>query len=160
MKIKSIAAAALASAILLTGCSGDIESTPQQSTSSSSKQPSGSGNIVDGENSYSNGATQLSMKNGSLSISRRSDKNSGSSRGNGWTILVYLCGTDLESENGAAAADIYEMMNANASDDVHIVFQTGGTNGWSLDISDSAIQRYALENGGISLVEEIGRAHV
>ena len=160
MKIKSIAAAALASAILLTGCSGDIESTPQQSTSSSSKQPSGSGNIVDGENSYSNGATQLSMKNGSLSISRRSDKNSGSSRGNGWTILVYLCGTDLESENGAAAADISEMMDANASDDVHIVFQTGGTNGWSLDISDSAIQRYALENGGISLVEELPDANM
>lgn len=163
MKIKSIAAAALAAAVLLTGCSDDFESVPEhsQSTSSSSKQPSSGGNIVDGDNStYPDGATLLSMKNGGLSISRRSDKESGSSRGNGWTILVYLCGTDLESENGAAAADIYEMLDADATEDVHIVFQTGGTNGWSLDISDSATQRYVLENGEISLVDELPDANM
>ena len=146
MKIKSMAAAAIAAAMLLTGCSDDFESVPesQGSSSSSSKQPSGENSVIDDGNTYTNGATLLSMKDGGLSISRRNEKG-GNSGGSGWTLLVYLCGTDLESEGGAASADINEMMYASATDDVHIVFQTGGTNEWNSSISNGSIQRYALK---------------
>ena len=34
--------------------------------------------------------------------------------GQDWVIFVYLCGTDLESEGGAATADLIEMMEAGA----------------------------------------------
>lgn len=161
MKIKSIAAAAIAVAMLLTGCSDDIESTPEQSgsSSSSSKQPSGENSVIDDESGFTKGATLLSMKDGGLSISRRSEKD-GSSGGNGWTILVYLCGTDLESEGGAASADIEEAINAYVSDDVHIIFQTGGTNEWNSSVSNSSIQRYSIENGDANLVGELSDANM
>ena len=29
-----------------------------------------------------------------------------------WGIYIYMCGSDLESENGAASADLIEMMEA------------------------------------------------
>lgn len=161
MKIKSMAAAAIAAAMLLTGCSDDFESVPesQGSSSSSSKQPSGENSVIDDGNTYTNGATLLSMKDGGLSISRRNEKG-GNSGGSGWTLLVYLCGTDLESEGGAASADINEMMDASATDDVHIVFQTGGTNEWNSSISNGSIQRYALENGDVNLVDEVADANM
>ena len=43
-----------------------------------------------------------------------------------WTIFVYLCGSDLESESGMATDDLIEMCDALDSDKVRFVIQTGG----------------------------------
>ena len=40
-----------------------------------------------------------------------------------WTVLVYLSGSDLESQAGHASMDILEMFD---SPDVQLVIQTGG----------------------------------
>lgn len=53
--------------------------------------------------------------------------------GQDWVIFVYLCGTDLESEGGAATADLIEMMEAGAGGNIRFVVQTGGTAQWMAD---------------------------
>lgn len=53
------------------------------------------------------------------------------------TILVYMCGTDLESNYGMATADINEMAYAAQSDKVNIILETGGTKRWKNNIMTS-----------------------
>ncbi|MBR3736225.1 MAG: peptidase C11, partial [Lachnospiraceae bacterium] len=42
------------------------------------------------------------------------------------TIMVYMCGTDLESKYGMATNDLNEMASATLSDKVNIIAYTGG----------------------------------
>ena len=106
--------------------------------------------------SFDSGATQLAMTDGSLDIHRRTRSGSEPMGDSGWTILVYLCGTDLESECYAASVDIEEALNGRYSDDVRIVYQTGGTAEWNeyYGISNSVSQRYVTNNGELELVDE------
>lgn len=107
---------------------------------------------------YLNGATQLSLNSGELTVNRRSRTDEGPMGDSGWTILVYMCGTDLESEYAAASSDIAEAISAQYSDDVRIVYQTGGTNEWQCGFSSESIQRYANIDGDVELVDEIDNA--
>ena len=92
-----------------------------------------------------------------------------------WTVLVYMCGSTLESgyantstqgisydKCGLAVCDIKEILSvANKPDDVNIVFETGGSKTWTTNangqysnnytISNSFIQRHHVENGKIVL---------
>ena len=71
------------------------------------------------------------------------------------TILVYMCGTDLESRHGMASSDLSEMAKATLSDNVKIIVYTGGTKTWKTSaISNSVNQIYKVENGGLTRLEE------
>ena len=49
-----------------------------------------------------------------------------------WTIMLYVCGADLESGSGLATSDISEILSvSNQPDDVNIIIQTGGAHSWS-----------------------------
>ena len=65
-----------------------------------------------------------------------------------WTILLYLCGADLESDNGLATSDINEILSVkNQPEDVNFVIQTGGSSRWHTStISSKYNQRYHIEN--------------
>ena len=66
-----------------------------------------------------------------------------------WTILMYICGADLESGYyGFATRDINEILSVNGQpDDVNIVIQTGGARSWQTSgISGNKIGRYHVEN--------------
>ncbi|HBZ03677.1 MAG TPA: peptidase C11 [Lachnospiraceae bacterium] len=71
--------------------------------------------------------------------------------GNGqdtWTIMVYMCGTDLESRSGMASNDLGEMASANIPDNVNLIIYTGGCNGWKTSgISNKTNQIFKLESG-------------
>ena len=70
------------------------------------------------------------------------------------TIMVYLCGTDLESKNGMASSDLSEMAKAKLSDKLNIIVMTGGCTGWKTTaISNSTNQVYKIANGGIVRLE-------
>ena len=72
-----------------------------------------------------------------------------------WTVFVYLCGTDLESEGGMGTGDLQEMMDAQGSENVRFVVQTGGTYQWYNDIVDpDSLQRYLIQSGSMELVDE------
>jgi hypothetical protein len=83
-------------------------------------------------------------------------------RGNGRdtvTIMVYMCGTDLESRNGMATADLQEMASAKLSDQVNILVYTGGCRQWKNNIVSSSVnQVYKVEPNGLRLLAEDGNA--
>ncbi len=75
------------------------------------------------------------------------------------TLMMYMCGTDLESKHGMASSDLSEMANAALSDKVNIIVFTGGCTGWkTTGISNTTTQIYKIENGGLrQLVKDNGK---
>ena len=65
------------------------------------------------------------------------------------TIMVYMCGTDLESKAGMASNDLMEMAKATLSDNVNVIVYTGGCKNWkNSTISSSVNQIYRVIGGG------------
>lgn len=65
------------------------------------------------------------------------------------TVLIYMCGADLESENQLATGDIQEILKVSGQpDDVNIVIETGGASSWAstYGISSTYLERYHVEN--------------
>ena len=65
------------------------------------------------------------------------------------TVLIYICGADLESENSLATGDIQEMLKVSGQpDDVNIVIETGGASSWAstYGISSTKLERWHVEN--------------
>ena len=66
------------------------------------------------------------------------------------TIMVYMCGTDLESEGSMASYDLSEMAAADLKDNVNIIIYTGGCSRWHINgISAKNNQIYQLTDGGL-----------
>lgn len=79
--------------------------------------------------------------------------------GDAFTILVYIIGSNLESDSGAATADIIEMASAVYGDDVNVVLETGGATTWQNDIIHAdKIGRYELKDGYTYTLEELPQA--
>lgn len=78
-------------------------------------------------------------------------------KGNGQdqvTVMVYMCGTDLESRSGMATSDLQEMAAAKLSDKVNVIVYTGGCTGWKNQVvSSRANQIYEVKNGGLVCLE-------
>ena len=71
------------------------------------------------------------------------------------TMLVYMCGTDLETNYGMATTDLNEMLYAQNSDKLNIVVETGGTKRWKNSvISSSTNQRWLIKNRNISALDK------
>ncbi len=65
------------------------------------------------------------------------------------TVMVYMCGTDLESKYGMATNDLVEMTKATIGDNVNIIVETGGCKKWQNSVvSSSSNQIYRLLSGG------------
>lgn len=64
-----------------------------------------------------------------------------------WTIFVYLCGSDLESQNGFASFNLNEMVEASTNRNVRFVVETGGAAKWEGTISSERTERYELLGG-------------
>ena len=70
------------------------------------------------------------------------------------TMMVYLCGTDLESKSGMASSDLQEMANARFGDNVNVIVYTGGCKQWQTSgISNSVNQIYRLKDGKMERLE-------
>lgn len=76
-----------------------------------------------------------------------------------WTVLVYLCGSDLESRAGQASEDIREILasGAGASGSVNVLAATGGSAMWQrYGISNTRVQYYNLRGDAPLLLAEAG----
>ena len=70
-----------------------------------------------------------------------------------WTIFVYMCGSDLESDTACGTLDLEEMLAGTLSDNIRFVVQTGGALTWWNDYVDSSVtQRFLISDGEISEV--------
>ena len=117
-------------------------------------------------------------QDGGFSASATVTVTENTSTADAWTVLVYMCGSTLESDYankstqgisydkcGLAVCDIKEILSTpNKPDDVNIVFETGGANTWTTNangkysdgytISNSFIQRHHVEGSKIVLDDE------
>ncbi len=76
------------------------------------------------------------------------------------TIMVYLCGTDLESRSGMGTADLQEMASATLSDNVNLIVYTGGCKNWKNNVVSSNVnQIFRIQQGGVKMLEkDMGKA--
>ena len=74
------------------------------------------------------------------------------------TIMVYMCGADLESKNAMASSDLQEMLNASVGSNINLIVYTGGCTQWKNNmVSSSVNQVYQIQNGQIKcLVKDDG----
>ncbi|MDY4681610.1 MAG: clostripain-related cysteine peptidase, partial [Lachnospiraceae bacterium] len=72
----------------------------------------------------------------------------------GWTIMVYLCGSDLESSSGMASMNLEEMCSAVIPDNVNVLVETGGSSAWYWDgIETDVLGRYQVVDGSLEEAE-------
>ncbi len=72
------------------------------------------------------------------------------------TIMVYMCGTDLESRSRMATMDLSEMIGANIDESkVRVLVYTGGCSNWRNNIvSSSTNQIYQVAAGGLRAIQQ------
>ncbi|MBQ8073887.1 MAG: peptidase C11 [Clostridia bacterium] len=71
------------------------------------------------------------------------------------TILIYLCGTDLESQNGMGTSDLKEMAAATLGKNVNLIVYTGGCKRWRNNVLSSSVnQIYQIQDGKLYCLEK------
>lgn len=154
---------------LLGGGSSQTTTTPQQQTYTPQQQQtavqsySGSSSVLSSllSGNFSGGGTtstgwDFGNNTGRLNTSVVSTARAKRTQllGNGRdtvTVMVYLCGTDLESRSGMATSDLQEMINANVGGNVNLLVYTGGCKQWQNNaVSSKVNQIYKVGDGGIS----------
>ena len=76
------------------------------------------------------------------------------------TIMVYLCGSDLESEEAEASGDLREMIQSGVgrTEGVDVIVATGGSRRWNAyGIASSTVQYYRLGAREPELLKDTGR---
>ena len=171
MKKKIIAALGATAVLLTSGCGNSepaqtttaapAETTPAAETTTAEKADitTESVSVLDGEND-SKGVSGFAMKvngfDGSMTITRAPKKSTPMGDTDTWTIFIYLCGTDLESNQYSATGDIIQLANAQASDNVNFVIQTGGTAQWCENIIDASKgDRYIIKDNDLVKVDDV-----
>ncbi|MCQ2978831.1 MAG: clostripain-related cysteine peptidase [Clostridia bacterium] len=72
-----------------------------------------------------------------------------------YSIFIYVCGSNLESTDGAATKNISEMLQANVSNDVNVIIETGGANMWHTQgINEDKNTRWLLKNKSLKKLSE------
>lgn len=69
-----------------------------------------------------------------------------------YTVMIYLCGSDLESSSDArlASANLKEILSVNYPAGVNVIIQTGGSKKWwNYGISSTSLGRYHVENSSL-----------
>ena len=119
--------------------------------------------LFGGNSSYSTGWTDTTAQNAQADTTVASGARAKRTQilGNGRdkvTLMIYMCGTDLESRSGMGTSDLQEMANASLSDNVNVIVYTGGCASWRTQgISNQVNQIWQLKNGRlIRLVENAG----
>lgn len=77
----------------------------------------------------------------------------------GYTVMIYMVGSDLESDKGAATRDIDEMLMSGIDlSKNNVVIYTGGSYRWGHEIkSDRNCIIELSEDGGLELVKDYGQ---
>ena len=64
------------------------------------------------------------------------------------TVMVYLCGADLESRSGMATKDLQEMLNASFGSNLKLIVYSGGCSSWRNNMMSGKVnQIWQIEDG-------------
>lgn len=78
-----------------------------------------------------------------------------------FTVMIYMCGSNLESEAGCATRNLNQMIYSDAGDNLKIVIETGGANKWQNDvIASDRLQRYLVGDEGIYHLQDAGKGSI
>ena len=82
------------------------------------------------------------------------DENAYGDPNTSWTVMLYLCGTDLESRYGFASDNLDEICTANIGHNVNFIIETGGTKEWRTGgITKGKLTRLHVEDGKLQVDE-------
>ncbi len=124
------------SLFLLAGCSDDDEDSSDTGEQTEAEDQSGT---------HSSSASGHNDQNDNKSYN---DPNTT------WTVMLYFCGTDLESNHGFASVNLEEILNSDISDNINVVIETGGANSWQTSgIPDNKLARFHVSDGEMQLDE-------
>ena len=71
------------------------------------------------------------------------------------TVMVYMCGTDLESRSSMGTYDLQEMLAAKFGSDLNLLVYTGGCKGWkNTAVSSATNQIWQIRDGQMLCMEE------
>ncbi len=145
---------------MLLGGSGDT--TPEYSQVE--QQQGNAGSILSMLGNLGGGSVSTGWDNGSNAGTLDTTVAAGSRskyteiKGNGKdevTIMLYLCGTDLESKYKMASMDLQEMINADLSDKINILAYTGGCKQWQNSaVSSKTNQIWQITDEGLTCIEK------
>ena len=148
---------------VLLGGLGDT-TTPDYSQTQQTGQQMGADTLLTMLNNLGGGSVSTGWDNGSnvgtldTSVATGSREKYTEIKGGGKdevTLMIYLCGTDLESKYKMATMDLQEMINAELSDKVNILVYTGGCSKWqNSSISSQTNQIWQVTDGGITCIEK------
>ena len=72
-----------------------------------------------------------------------------------WTVLFYLCGSNLETEGGLATYNLQEIANSDLGDKVTFVVEAGGCLQWqNRQFSSWNLNRAVFKGGNFQVVEQ------
>ena len=67
-----------------------------------------------------------------------------------WLIYWYVCGSDLETNYGAATVDFNEIINADIPDNVRVLIEAGGSVQWQNDlVRNDRLNRFLFDSEGL-----------
>ena len=140
--------------------SDSTSSTNESSTSTSS----GSLSTSSSSSGSSSSSSSASSSNTSSSSSSSSTSQPVEEDLDAYTIMIYMCGSDLESDSsngGLATANLKEIMSVSLPSNVNVIIETGGAKSWKISgISSSKLGRYAVENKKLVLKESLTKANM
>jgi len=100
---------------------------------------------------------------GKMNIERADKKSTPMGAPGTWTIFLYLCGTDLESDRGygAASGDVKQILDAESNENVRFVIQTGGTSKWQNSSFDrKKCERWVINDGELELADSVSLSNM
>lgn len=73
-----------------------------------------------------------------------------------WAVYVYMCGSDLETEYGAATKNLNDLKTVQLPDNVRFFIQTGGAKKWhSQGVPSKALGRYVYDQQGFREIAKL-----
>lgn len=73
-----------------------------------------------------------------------------------WTIMLYLNGSDLESQGAEGTSSLQSIVEAKLPDNIHVLIYTGGTSHWYNDlVNPDANQIWLAKNNDLTLLETL-----
>lgn len=73
-----------------------------------------------------------------------------------WTVMLYLNGSDLESQGAEGTSSLQSIVEAQLPDSIRVLIYTGGTSHWYNDVvSPEANQIWLAENNDLTLLETL-----
>ena len=79
-----------------------------------------------------------------------------------YTLMIYLNGSDLETDYESATFDLLEMLDGQIDDDIAVIIETGGTNDWHSEdyglpnISPKMNQRWRMTEDSLDYLGAVG----